>query len=348
MKFTGQIRVPEVDHPGVPATFLIDDVQVEVILEDESLGRWSLYDVHAQRLVSSAFQVVLAGEEITFIADDPIDFAYAGVEHMAEVWARFKSMNIARRSVAVRRSRRGTQPSRISEIRDAMVGNLEAEHSGLLTEQKPVPQDGITAETVAQEIEALSADHKIIESDEPATEIQMPVVGKTTGDEKDGPDAPPEEAESGEQQHLETERLEDEKRAIEEERASLYAEKQKLELKRLEAEQTEADRIEAFRVEMERLERERLEIAKAEAQRLEQQRAETDSREAEKAAAEKAAAEVAEAARVEQERLDAEAAAKKTAAKKTAAKKTAAEKTAAERAAAERAAAERAAAERAA
>ncbi|MCZ6455616.1 MAG: hypothetical protein O6650_00010, partial [Actinobacteria bacterium] len=332
MKFTGQIRVPEVDHPGVPATFLIDDVQVEVILEDESLGRWSLYDVHAQRLVSSAFQVVLAGEEITFIADDPIDFAYAGVEHMAEVWARFKSMNIARRSVAVRRSRRGTQPSRISEIRDAMVGNLEAEGSGLLTEKKPVPQDGITAETVAQEIEALSADHKIIESDEPATEIQMPVVGKTTGDEKDGPDAPPEEAESGERQHLETERLEDEKRAIEEERASLYAEKQKLELKRLEAEQTEADRVEAFRLEMERLETERLEIAKAETQRLEQQRAETDSREAEKAAAE------AEAARVEQERLDAETAAKRAAAEKTAAKRAAAEKAAAEKAAAEKAA----------
>ena len=73
MKFTGQIRVPEVDHPGVPATFVVDDNQAEVVLEGESLGRWSLFDVHVTRLVSNAFQVELADEEITFLADEPVD-----------------------------------------------------------------------------------------------------------------------------------------------------------------------------------------------------------------------------------------------------------------------------------
>ena len=94
VKFAGQIRVPEVDHPGVPATFVVDDNQAEVILEGESLGRWSLFDVHVTRLVSSAFQVELAGEEITFLADEPVDFAYKGVEHMAEAWARYKTMTV--------------------------------------------------------------------------------------------------------------------------------------------------------------------------------------------------------------------------------------------------------------
>lgn len=125
MKFTGQVRVPEVDHPGVPATIVIEEGQTEVFLEGESLGRWSLYDVRASRLVSSAFSLDLDGEEITFIADEPVDFAYKGVDHMAGAWARYKSMTMPRRVVAVGRSRRGTIPSRISELRQAMLSNLQ-------------------------------------------------------------------------------------------------------------------------------------------------------------------------------------------------------------------------------
>jgi hypothetical protein len=130
VKFTGQVRVPEIDHPGVPATILIDGDQAEVFLEGESLGRWSLFDVQAARLVSSAFSLSLHGEEITFIADEPVDFAYKGVDHMADAWARFKSMSVPRRVVAVGRSRRGTHPSRIAELREAMLKNLEAAGRG--------------------------------------------------------------------------------------------------------------------------------------------------------------------------------------------------------------------------
>ncbi|MGH8914170.1 MAG: hypothetical protein ACRDZM_06600 [Acidimicrobiia bacterium] len=131
VKFTGQVRVPEIDHPGVPATVLVEDDQVEVFLEGESLGRWSLFDVQASRLVSSAFSLSMGGEEITFIADEPVDFAYKGVDHMAEVWARYKSMAIPRRVVAVGRSRRGTVPSRIGDLRAAMLQNLEAAGRGV-------------------------------------------------------------------------------------------------------------------------------------------------------------------------------------------------------------------------
>ena len=129
MRFTGQVRVPEVDHPGVPATFVVEDDQAEVLLDGESLGRWSLFDVHASRLVSAAFSVSLAGDEITFIADEPVDFAYKGVDHMAESWARYKAMTLPRRMIAVGRSRRGTRPSRVTELRDAMLANLEAQRA---------------------------------------------------------------------------------------------------------------------------------------------------------------------------------------------------------------------------
>jgi hypothetical protein len=143
MKFTGQVRVPEVDHPGVPASILVEEDQAEVLLEGESLGRWSLYDVHATRLLSSAFSLSLGDEEITFIADEPVDFAYRGVEHMAEVWATFKAMSLPRRTVAVGRSRRGASPSRIEDLRQAMLQNLDAIDASPASEpwtDRPQPQ----------------------------------------------------------------------------------------------------------------------------------------------------------------------------------------------------------------
>ncbi len=301
MKFTGKIRVPEIDHPGVPATFLIEDVHAEVVVEGESLGRWSLYDVHARRLVSSAFQVELAEEEITFLADDPIDFAYSGVEHMAEVWARFKSMSVARRPIAVRRSRRGTTASKISELRDAMVENLQADRSGFLTETEPVHQDDITAESVAQEIESLSDSAGSVESIESATETRIPVIGETTGDEGDRLEAQRAEVERTDQQRIESARLEAEKRAIEEERARLDAEKKGLEAERFKAEQMEADRVEAFRLEMQRLEAER-----DDQKRLEAERSEAALVEMQRLQAERAEMEGLDAERIERERLESE------------------------------------------
>ena len=124
-----------------------------MFLEGESLGRWSLFDVEASRLVSSAFSLSLAGEEITFIADEPVDFAYKAVDHMAESWARYKSMALPRRVVAVGRSRRGTLPSRIGELRAAMLQNLEVAGQGVprlapvesLRQITPLPDDQIPA-----------------------------------------------------------------------------------------------------------------------------------------------------------------------------------------------------------
>ena len=313
MKFTGQIRVPEVDHPGVPATFLIEDVQAEVVLDGESLGRWSLFDVHARRLVSSAFQVDLAGEEITFLADEPIDFAYRGVEHMAEVWARFKAMNVARRPIAVARSRRGTTLSKIAELREAMIENLEAERSGFLTEASPTVDGDITAKSVAEEIEALSAadDRREPESevaagaDAESIRPRIPVVGETTSDESDRLETQRAEAERLEQQKTESDRLEAEKREVAEERARLDAERQSLEADRIEAEKKEADRVEAFRLEMQRLETERTEQKRIEAERAETSRLEMEKLEAERIEMVRLEVEHRERERAELERLEA-------------------------------------------
>jgi len=108
----------------VPASVQLDGKQVELFVEGESLGRWSLVDVRAERLISSAFSLKLAGEEVTFIADQPTEFAYGGVEAMANVWAKHRSMRLPLRMVANSRSRQGTKPSRIPDLRDAIEETL--------------------------------------------------------------------------------------------------------------------------------------------------------------------------------------------------------------------------------
>ena len=104
---------------------LIEENQTELLMQGESLGRWSLVDVRADRLIANAFSLALGGDEVTFIADEPVDFAYRGVEQMANVWAKYRAMTLPRRVVANRRSRAGSKPSRISELRSAMIENLE-------------------------------------------------------------------------------------------------------------------------------------------------------------------------------------------------------------------------------
>lgn len=126
MRFNGELKFPELDHPGVPVVFSIDEQQAEIFVGGESLGRWSLYDIHARRLVASAFQIDLEGTEVTFVADDPIDFAYRGVDHMAQTWADIKSKRVASRSIAIRKSRRGVTESRLEDLRAAMEQNLES------------------------------------------------------------------------------------------------------------------------------------------------------------------------------------------------------------------------------
>ena len=239
MKFTGELKFPEIDHPGVPVHFVIEGTQAELLVDGESLGRWSLYDVRARRLVASAFQIDLDGTEVTFVADDPIDFAYRGVEHMAETWATLKSKRIASRSIAVRKSRRGANSSRIEDMKMAMLSNLE---------DQSAPRQ-LAGEVVMPGSRAPS--HSETTGEEPGSEDwdrrdeagAIPMIGQ----EEEGPD--PDSPSSSEDLQW----IEDEKRRLAEERAQLEEER------RL-AERREEDRVEAFRLEMERLRAEREEL----------------------------------------------------------------------------------------
>jgi hypothetical protein len=220
LKFSGQIKFPEIDHPGVPIGIVIEGSKIELVVEGESLGRWSLYDVHARRLVASAFQIELDGTEVTFVADDPIDFAYRGVEHMAETWASIKSKRLAARSLAVRKSRKDIIPSRIEEMKEAMVANLEGR-----SEPRQLAGEVSMPEAPAADLAGESA----VEERAPAEAISEETVSE-------------------------------ELQWVEEERQRLAAERAQFEEERRLAEEREANRVEAYRIEMARLKAERDEL----------------------------------------------------------------------------------------
>ncbi|MGD2101636.1 MAG: hypothetical protein PVG83_05315 [Acidimicrobiia bacterium] len=262
MRFPGELKFPDLDHPGVPVEFHIEGAQAELKLEGESLGKWSLYDVRADRLIASAFLVKLGEDEVTFVADDPIDFAYRGVEHMANTWAGMKAKRIGARGLAVSRSRRGTIESRLDEVRQAMEENLG---------QRPIAGEPVASAGTAVE-EAPTA-HVETATDwdrrdevgeipsigEEPSEVPEPESPAVTSAETTTPDLTEEQA-----------RLEDERRRLEEERAEL-------ERQRAEAEQREANLFEAYRLEVQRLEAEREELRRQAAMAAERAAAEPGS-----------------------------------------------------------------------
>lgn len=242
MKFKGELKFPEIDHPGVPVTFLVEGTLAELVVDGESLGRWSLYDIHARRLVASAFQIEFDGAEVTFVADDPVDFAYRGVEHMAETWAGIKSKRIANRALAVRKSRRGTAPSRLDDMRAAMEANLKAQSA-----PRQIAGEEVTPSEAAQTTMTPSPMPGGSDWDRRDQAGAIPLVGS----EPTPPPVPPPSLDP---------QLSEEARLIEEEKQRIVDEWAKLEEERRRAEQQEANRIEAFRLEMQRLEEERAEL----------------------------------------------------------------------------------------
>ena len=315
MRFGGQIRVPDVDHPGVPATFLVDEDHAEMILEGETLGRWSLFDVQVDRLVSRAFQVDLAGEEITFLADEPVEFAYNGVEHMAEVWAKYKTMTLARRLVAVRRSRKGTTPSRLVELREAMVENLAEEQSSY---GRSLAGETVAANSATPSPQVVAEPEPVVSpftdspiEDRPEHLIPtIPSVGETTGDRIDQLEIARAAAELEAERLKATQSLEAERQSLEAERTQVEEQRKRLEEALAEAEHLEGERLKAARLDMERLEAERRsleqrhETERLETERLEAERKELKTLDAERVKRERAENERFEAQRKELERLE--------------------------------------------
>ncbi len=156
----------------MPASVQLDGKQIELFVEGESLGRWSLVDVRAERLISSAFSLKLAGEEVTFIADQPTEFAYGGVEAMANVWAKHKSMRLPVRVVANSRSRQGTKSSRIQDLREAIEETLAGNAPTAFEPARPPVRKEASGIASLRDATGREADNEPEDSAEPALPVE--------------------------------------------------------------------------------------------------------------------------------------------------------------------------------
>lgn len=79
MRFKGQLLIPAEGGPGLPVDLQVEGRQLSVVTEAETLGVWPLESVRVRRLAGDMFAMEVAGEDLHFVAEDTISFAYDGI-----------------------------------------------------------------------------------------------------------------------------------------------------------------------------------------------------------------------------------------------------------------------------
>ncbi len=79
MRFKGQLLLPSEQGPGLPVDLEIADHHLALVSEREELGAWPLEAIRARRVQGDTFAITVAGEDLHFVADDTIAFAYSGM-----------------------------------------------------------------------------------------------------------------------------------------------------------------------------------------------------------------------------------------------------------------------------
>ena len=79
VKFKGQLLIPSERGPGLPVDLEVADHHLALVSEMEELGAWPLEAIKARRLRGDTFAITVAGEDLHFVAGDPISFAYSGM-----------------------------------------------------------------------------------------------------------------------------------------------------------------------------------------------------------------------------------------------------------------------------
>lgn len=103
MRFKGRLRLPNDAGEGIPIDLTLEDVYLSLVSDGEDFGEWRLDTVEIRRLFSNQFSLMLDGEEMVYIADDALGFAYDGLSFVEEVTARLGKKRLFK-------SRRGKKP----------------------------------------------------------------------------------------------------------------------------------------------------------------------------------------------------------------------------------------------
>jgi hypothetical protein len=85
---------------------VVDDFHLEILRGSDLMGRWYLADVEVKREIAERFTLFLGDDEMEFLADDALVFAYEGVTRMQEGWVNAKKRKRRHRRAAADAARR--------------------------------------------------------------------------------------------------------------------------------------------------------------------------------------------------------------------------------------------------
>jgi hypothetical protein len=130
--FKGRLRLPNDPGEGIPIDLEIEDVFLSLESEGEDFGEWRLDTVEINRLFSNQFAMQLDGEEMVFVADDALGFAYDGLSTIEDVKSRLSK----------RRIFKGRKPKRRTVDGDLEPEELEPDEISVpdVTPDVPVPE----------------------------------------------------------------------------------------------------------------------------------------------------------------------------------------------------------------
>ena len=106
MQFKGSLRSPGDRGPGIRVSLVVDDYHLEILRGNDLMGRWYLADVEVKREIAERFTLFLGDDEMEFLADDALVFAYEGVTRMQQGWVNAKKRKRRHRRAAADAARR--------------------------------------------------------------------------------------------------------------------------------------------------------------------------------------------------------------------------------------------------
>ncbi len=136
MRFKGQLLLPGESGPGLKVNLDVAEHHLAVESDGGGLGAWPLEVVDVERLHGDLFGLTVAGEDLRFVADDTIAFAYSAVPAIERVAERSRG-RAGVRSMIGRLWKGSDQPEPSAGVETLPVETLPTEEPRPFEEPSP-------------------------------------------------------------------------------------------------------------------------------------------------------------------------------------------------------------------
>ncbi|HUO46993.1 MAG TPA: hypothetical protein VM470_09210 [Acidimicrobiia bacterium] len=167
----------------MPVVLVVDEYHLDIHAEGDLISRYYLADVEVARDIAERFILFLGDDEMEFLADDALRFAYDGVAAMQEAWLAAQKRKRKHKKAADQSARRKDE-----EVQEAAVAASRpralAEGPGRLQRTRPVnirPPDAPPSELakrIAAATRAEEAARQAMVKVEPLPEAKLPLEPK--------------------------------------------------------------------------------------------------------------------------------------------------------------------------